>query len=59
MKKFYILIGSSLFMASLIGCSNTLNAVGVIPPMYQSVDHIGKGVKADLTDDDKDASKEN
>ena len=71
MKKFYILIGSSLFMASLIGCSNTLNAVGdtakgagegtvkIIQGVGEGVDHIGKGVKADLTDDDKDASKEN
>jgi hypothetical protein len=70
MKKFFLLIVFSLLTVSLLGCSNTFSAVGdtakgagkgavkVIQGVGEGVDHIGKGVKADLTNDDNDTSKE-
>jgi hypothetical protein len=63
MKKIYVLISCSLFVASLVGCKNTMNAVGdtakgagkgtveIIQGVGNGVDHIGKGVKADINDD--------
>ncbi len=71
MKKFFLLIGFSLLTASLVGCNNTLSAVGdtakgagegtvkIIQGVGEGVDHIGKGVKADLTNDGGDTSQEN
>ncbi|MDG1136638.1 MAG: hypothetical protein P8N28_00140 [Phycisphaerales bacterium] len=70
MKKIFLLTGFSLFTASLMGCNNTLSAVGdtakgagegtvkIIQGVGEGVDHIGKGVKADLAnDDDQDKDK--
>ena len=63
MKKIYVLISCSLFVAALAGCKNTMNAVGdtakgagkgtveIIQGVGKGVDHIGNGVKADINDD--------
>ncbi len=71
MKNICILITGSLFTVSLLGCNNTLNAVGdtakgagkgaveIIQGVGEGVNHIGKGVKADITSDDGEDKKEN
>ena len=70
MKKIYVLISCSLFVASLVGCKNTMDAVGdtakgagkgtveIIQGVGKGVDRIGKGVKADINDDDGQNNKE-
>ncbi len=70
MKNIYVLISCSLFVASLAGCKNTMNAVGdtakgagkgtveIIQGVGKGVDHIGRGVKADINDDDGQNNKE-
>jgi hypothetical protein len=54
----------------IIGCNNTLNAIGdtaksagkgavnIIQGVGNGVNHIGKGVKTDLTSDDREDKKE-
>ncbi|HHZ64300.1 MAG TPA: hypothetical protein EYO01_07600 [Phycisphaerales bacterium] len=71
MKNICILITGSLFTVSLLGCNNTLNAVGdtakgagkgaveIIQGVGEGVNHIGQGVKADITSDDGEDKKEN
>jgi len=71
MKKINILIGFLLFTALLVGCKNTMNAVGdsakgagegtvkIIQGVGEGLDHIGKGVKSDLTSDDGQDKKDN
>jgi len=71
MKKILLLIGFSLLTVALVGCKNTLNAVGdtakntgkgavnIIQGVGDGVDHIGKGVKTDLTGDDSKDTKGN
>jgi hypothetical protein len=70
MKKLQLIIGCSMLTFALIGCNNTLNAIGdtakgtgkgavsIIQGVGDGVDHIGKGVKADLTSDDSEDKKE-
>lgn len=63
MKKLTLFIGGTVLLLSLTGCKNTLSAVGdtakgagqgtvkIIQGVSEGVDHIGKGVKADLIND--------
>jgi hypothetical protein len=70
MKNIFVLIGCSLLVASLAGCKNTMDAVGdtakgagkgtveIIQGVGKGVDRIGKGVKADINQDDGQNKKE-
>ena len=70
MKKLQLIIRCLMITFTLIGCYSTINAVGdtpkradrgsvnIIQGVGVGVNHIGHGVKADLTLDDSKDKKE-